>query len=177
MSFEIWRFLLDIRMRSRIGKIFHFREFFAFAFAKIRLIFHLNKTSSYFFWIFYLTSQPWPLWWCWEAETAILAWTNQGYNGLVLSHGAPSPKDLLAGYLYRRLTLLSVVKPSLRPAAVSLRVEIDGGDTLHVKALHIYPETCQMSRSTGSCSSQAANSPADNTIMIIKDKFFMFLLY
>ena len=51
--------------------------------------------------------------------------------------------SLLAGYLYRRLTLLSIVKPSLRPAAVSLRIEIDGGDTLHVKALHIDPETCQ----------------------------------
>lgn len=51
--------------------------------------------------------------------------------------------SLLAGYLYRRLTLLPVVKPRLRPAAVTLRVEIDGSDTLHIETLHVYLETGQ----------------------------------
>jgi hypothetical protein len=35
-----------------LAKFFHFREFFAFAVAKIQRNFHLNKTSAHFFRIF-----------------------------------------------------------------------------------------------------------------------------
>ena len=60
-----------------------------------------------------------------------------GEPGVLRDLFTDKSNSLLTGYLYGWLTLLPVVKPCLRPTAVAFCVEIDGGNAVHVKALHI----------------------------------------
>ena len=51
--------------------------------------------------------------------------------------------SLLTGYLDGRFTLLSIIKPCLRPTAVALCVEIDGGNAVYIVTLKVHLQRCQ----------------------------------
>ena len=60
-----------------------------------------------------------------------------GEPGVLRDLFTDKSNSLLTGYLDGWLTLLPVVKPRLRPTAVTLCIKVNGGNTVNIKALHI----------------------------------------